>query len=102
MSDTTLDHALRVWEEISHDPDQYAAFLSRRKALLDEASQLHRAETRGLERGMREGEIKGKLEGQLEVARTMLASGEPLERVVLFTGLDRETLRAIQLGDPHP
>jgi predicted transposase YdaD len=51
---------------------------------------------------MREGEIKGKLEGQLEVARTMLASGEPLERVVLFTGLDRETLRAIQLGDPHP
>ncbi len=106
MSDTTLDHALRVWEEISHDPDQYAAFLSRRKALLDEASQLHRAETRGLERGlargMREGEIKGKLEGQLEVARTMLASGEPLERVVLFTGLDRETLRAVQLGDPHP
>jgi len=103
MSDRTLEHALRVWEEISHDPEQYAAFLSRRKAMLDEVSRLRSAETRGVERGhargMREGEVKGKTEGKIEVARAMVASGDSVERVMRLTGLDAATLRGALLRD---
>lgn len=42
-----------------------------------------------------EGKIEGKLEGKLEMARFMKAEGEPLEKIIRYTGLTEEEIRKI-------
>ena len=88
MADPTMDHALAVWEELSQDPGQYAAYLSRRMALLDEVSQVHSAEQKGLEKGFRKA--------QWAIARAMLADGESIARVMKLTGLPAEEVADLQ------
>ena len=111
MVDSAMDHGLRVWEEVSRDPEHYADYLSRRKALLDELSQVRSAERRGLEKGLQEGLDKGLKEGldkglkeglekgtretQRQIARAMLADGESMERVIKFTGLSVDEIAAL-------
>ena len=104
MADPTMDHALAVWEELSQDPGQYAAYLSRRMALLDEVSQVHSAEQkglekglqRGLERGLEKGLEKGFRQAQWAIARAMLADGESIARVMKLTGLPAEEVADLQ------
>ena len=104
MADPTMDHALAVWEELSQDPEQYAAYLSRRMALLDEVSQVHSAEQkglekglqRGLERGLEKGLEKGFRQAQWAIARAMLADGESIARVMKLTGLPAEEVADLQ------
>ena len=113
MVDPTMDHALSVWEEISRDPEHYADYLSRRKALLDELSREARirsaasAEQRGLEKGLKQGLEQGMEQGmeqgarktQRQIARAMLAAGESVERVMKFTGLSAEEIAALQQNE---
>jgi predicted transposase/invertase (TIGR01784 family) len=45
--------------------------------------------------GKIEGKIEGKLEGKLEMARFMKAAGEPIEKIIRYTGLTREEIERI-------
>jgi predicted transposase/invertase (TIGR01784 family) len=44
---------------------------------------------KGMAKGMEEGLAKGKSEGLLQVAMAMKANGEPIEKIMGFTGLTK-------------
>jgi predicted transposase YdaD len=62
--------------------------------MLIEAIRKEKAQIR--EKGKREGRREGKQEGQklkgLEIARLMLANGEPIAKIKLYTGLSEEVI----------
>jgi predicted transposase/invertase (TIGR01784 family) len=43
-----------------------------------------------------EGEIKGKIEGKIEIAKEMIKNGEPIEKIIRYTGLTKEQLEEIK------
>ena len=55
---------------------------------------------KGMAKGMAEGKAEGKaeglVEGRLEVAKALLASGMPIERIELYTKLSKEQIETIQ------
>ena len=96
MADATMEHALSLWEEISQDKENYAAYVSRRKAIMDEMSQVRSAEKKGLEKGLRKGRQEGKLEGKLETARNLLAMRLTVDQIVKATGLSASDVEKLQ------
>ena len=50
----------------------------------------------GLAKGKAEGKAEGLVEGRLEVAKALLASGMPIERIELYTKLSKEQIETIQ------
>ena len=46
----------------------------------------------GIAEGLAQGHAEGREEANMEVAKKMLAAGMPVEHIVQFTGLDRETV----------
>ena len=51
---------------------------------------------KGKAEGMAEGKAEGLVEGRLEVAKALLASGMPIERIELYTKLSKEQIETIQ------
>ena len=47
------------------------------------------------EEGKAEGEIKGKIEGKIEIARQMKSDGEPMEKIMRYTGLSAQDIENI-------
>ena len=92
MADTTMEHALDVWDEISQDEAKQQAYHLRRIAIMDEISKMHSAEKKGLEKGLR----KGRQEGKLEAAKAMLEDGLDMVRVSRLTGIPVEELERLQ------
>jgi len=45
--------------------------------------------------GVAEGIAKGKIEGKIEIAKMMKNSGEPIEKIVMFTGLSEQDIRPL-------
>ncbi len=74
-----------------YDKDMYDE--KRRNGELAAARDDGRAE--GLAQGHAEGRIEGREEANMEVARKMLAAGMPVEQIVQFTGMDRETVEKL-------
>ena len=52
----------------------------------------------GKAEGKAEGLAEGKDEKTTEVARAMIANGEPIEKIVLYTGLSLEVIEQIKHG----
>lgn len=73
---------------ISQDERERAVFRSRRMYQTDLQSNLATAEDRGRQLGRQEG----RQEGKLEIARMMLSDGEPVEKVMNYTGLTRQEI----------
>ena len=48
------------------------------------------------EEGLRAGLAEGLAEGEARVAKKMLAAGEPVEKIIEFTGLSAEQLAALK------
>lgn len=48
------------------------------------------------EEGEIKGEIKGKIEGKIEMTRVMLKAGEPIEKIIKYTGLSRAQIEEIK------
>ena len=87
MSDPTMGKALDLWEEISRDPDNWAAYVSRDKELRDLYNLQKQAET-----AFDRGELKGKL----ETARNLLSMGLTIDQVVKATGLSLRDVTKLQ------
>ena len=87
MSDPTMGKALDLWEEISRDPDDWAAYVSRDKELRDLYNLQRRAET---------AYDEGRQEGKLETARNLLSMGLTMGRVVKATGLSQSDVTKLQ------
>ena len=50
----------------------------------------------GREEGREQGREEGSLEAATKIAKAMLAGGEPVEKVIRFTGLTREQLERLK------
>ncbi|MFD1677190.1 Rpn family recombination-promoting nuclease/putative transposase [Alicyclobacillus fodiniaquatilis] len=83
MKDPIMEKAMEAWEQISRDPDNWAAYLARHMAMMDKASWLADARAEGIEVGREEG----KLEKSLEIARNFLLMNHDVSEVANATGL---------------
>ncbi|MDR3354113.1 MAG: hypothetical protein LBO21_03675, partial [Synergistaceae bacterium] len=50
----------------------------------------------GEARGRAEGEAMGEARGKFEVARSMLADGLPVETIMKYTGLDKNSILSLR------
>ena len=72
---------------ISQDERERAVFRSRRMYQSDLQSNLATAEDRGRR--------LGRSEGKIEIARMMVAAGEPVEKIIRYTGLTQQEIASI-------
>jgi predicted transposase/invertase (TIGR01784 family) len=77
---------------ISHDPDQRAKFMSRRRFQMD----LDHDKAESFEEGKIEGKIEGILEGKLEIAKQLFARGMSVDEITKITGLTREEIEQLR------
>ncbi|MEJ8766536.1 Rpn family recombination-promoting nuclease/putative transposase [Oceanobacillus sp. HCA-5259] len=111
MEDKTLQKAFHNWEELSMTPEQYLAYESRLKHILDEEAAKREAELRaqeaekdGMERGMKRGMKRGIEQGmergeekaKKSIAQRLLSDGTEIQYVMNITGLSKEEVLEIQ------
>ncbi len=77
---------------ISQDEKERAVFRSRRMAETDRISDLATAR----DKGKQEGKLEGRLEGKLEMVKAMLSNGEPIEKVLQYSGLTHEDVEKLK------
>ena len=106
-SKEVLQMAGELLMSISQDERERAVFRSRRMYQTDLQSDLATAEDRGERRGriagrqegLREGRQEGLREGlqtgRLEIARSMIADGEPVEKIMRYTGLTQAEINTL-------
>ena len=87
-SKEALQMAGELLMSISQDERDRAVFRSRRMYQTDLQSNLATAE----DRGKRLGRQEGRSERNFEIARMMLSAGEPMEKVMSYTGLTRQEI----------
>jgi len=90
-----MEQAINAYQRISASPEFRELERLRSMARHDEASALGEAEERGEKRGETRGKQEGKQEERLAVARNALAEGASVEFVQKITGLDTETIKAM-------
>lgn len=111
MEDETLRKAFHNWEEISMTPEQFLAYESRLKHILDEEAAKREAELRakkaekdgmergierGIERGMELGIEQGEKKAKKSIAQRLLSDGTKIQYVMDITGLSKEEILEIK------
>jgi len=103
MKDETLYSALQSWEKLSATPEEFQAYESRVKRILDEEAarreaelEVQEAEQRGEKRGEKKGEKIGAQKANEAMARRLLAKGMEVKDIVEVTGLDEYKVLEIQ------
>jgi predicted transposase/invertase (TIGR01784 family) len=74
---------------VSKDERERAVYRSRRMFQTDMQSNIATAEDRGLQRGLQEKAF--------DIARNMMVDGEPVEKIVRYTGLTREEVENLDV-----
>ncbi len=75
-------------EIASYTPEEYNAYEESLKNLWDIANGMEAAEKKGIEKG----KIQGFSQAKLDMARMMIADGEPIEKIAKYTGLTPEQI----------
>ena len=107
MKDETLYSAFQNWEKLSATPEEYQAYESRVKRILDEEAARReaelevqeaeqRGEKKGEERGKKRGERIGAQKANEATARRLLKKGMEVKGIAEVTGLDEEKVIEIQ------
>ena len=91
MKDETLHRAFQNWEELSATPEEYQAYESRLKRILDEEAAWREAELE-----VQEAEERGRLKEKEATARRLLEIGVEVRDIVQATGLDEERVIEIK------
>lgn len=47
--------------------------------------------------GMKKAKDEGKIERNIEIARNMVADGEPIEKIIKYTGLTKENIENLEI-----
>ena len=83
VSDTMMEKAFNLWEAISKDPENWAAYVNRDMALRD----WHQMKREALEEGREEGRQEGLQEARLVMAKAMVKKGMDGRDISDLTGL---------------
>ena len=86
-----MEQAINAYYSITASPEFREIERLREKARHDEAQALYHAEQIGMQKGRQEG----RQEGMIEFARTMLADGEPVSKIMRYTGLSLAELESL-------
>lgn len=92
MEDPVFEKAMEAWEQISRDPDNWAAYLARHMYLMDKASLLADARSEGMDKGMEKGMEEGAFTARIQVARRLLMMQIDVSTIVKATGIDLEQI----------
>ena len=87
MEVPAMSQAINAYYRITASPEFRELERMREKAGHDEAQALHHAEQKG--------RAEGRAESMLKMAQAMLSDGEPLNKILRYTGLTAEELNAI-------
>ena len=89
MGVPTMDQAINAYYTITASPEFREVERLREKARHDEAQALYHAEQKGIQKGI--------AEGRLEIARAMIADGEPVEKIKRYTDLTSEEIERLRI-----
>ena len=84
MSDATIEKAFNLWESISKDPDNWAAYMNREMAIRD------------LNQMKLEGREEGREEERETIAVKLLTLGLPMQQIVTATGLSEDQIHVLE------
>ena len=84
-----------VYRKVTQDEIEYERMESRLKYQLQYNTDMSLARQEGLEQGRAEGEAAGRKEMKLQLARTMKAEGESIEKISKYTGLTAEEIEEL-------
>lgn len=100
MSDKRIKDALTIWQELSQSPEEYYAYESRLKYILDEEAKIedakYYAEKDGVVKGIKQGIEQGEKKKQQEIALKMLQKKIDLETVAEFTELTLDEINKLK------
>ena len=94
--DPYFDAMIQEAEYANMTDAQQMAYLNSLMARWDYANTIDFAREEGREEGRKEGQEEGKQQQALEVARRMVADNEPKEKIVRYSGLTEEQIRALR------
>ncbi|MDR1933729.1 MAG: Rpn family recombination-promoting nuclease/putative transposase [Spirochaetales bacterium] len=90
-----MDQAIqKAQEKVSHvslDKEALRAYKMREMALSDWTSGINYAKQEGLQKGLQ----AGRQESKLETARNMKADGEPVSKIIKYTGLTEQQIKEL-------
>ena len=84
-----------VYRKVTQDEIEYERMEARLKYQLQYNTDMSLARQEGLEQGRAEGEAAGRKEMKLQLARTMKAEGESIEKISKYTGLTAEEIEEL-------
>ena len=84
-----------VYRKVTQDEIEYERMEARLKYQLQYNTDMSLARQEGLEQGRAEGEAAGRKEMKLQLARTMKAEGESIEKISKYTGLTAEEIKEL-------
>ena len=90
-----MKEALNMLIDMNKDRALRAEAFSREIFALDQNSQLHEAEQKGIEKGKTEGIQEGQINEKLAIAKKLFESGQTKEFISSITGLSLEELDSI-------
>lgn len=100
MNDKRIKDALTIWQELSQSPEEYYAYESRLKYILDEEAKLedakYFAEKEGVAKGIEQGIEQGEKKKQQEIALKMLQKNMDLESIAEFTELTLDEINKLK------
>lgn len=92
MGVPAMEQAVNAYYSITASSEFREIERLREKARHDEAQALYHAK----QEGRREGRQEGRQEGMIDFARTMLADGEPVSKIMRYTGLARSEVENLR------
>ena len=83
-----MEQAINAYYTITASPEFREIERLREKARHDEAQALYHAEQKGRSKGISERNV--------EIARAMLANGEPIDKIMHYTDLSKEKIEELR------
>ncbi|MEM6397360.1 MAG: Rpn family recombination-promoting nuclease/putative transposase [Bacteroidota bacterium] len=83
-------------EVAQFSPDERVAYQNSLKHYWDMNNVVETSREEGREEGIEEGIEIGQQSAMLQVAKSMLQAGEPIEKIISFTGLDKQDIEALR------
>ncbi len=90
MGVPVMEQAINAYYTITASSEFREVERLREKARHDEAQALYHARNEGRVEGRQEGRQEGIVERNIEIARSMIADGEPVSKIMRYTGLTME------------
>jgi predicted transposase/invertase (TIGR01784 family) len=99
LRESIFEKLFEVAEIAKFTPEEARSYEDSLKTYRDLKNSIDTAREEGKIEGKIEGEIKGKIEAMTLVAKLMKTAGEPVEKIIAFTGLTHDEIENLKTND---